>query len=117
MKQKDPKEKFDIIEHDILDEVFDDARYDMEAEINIPRLEQTTVEAAATRERWGKKAKVKKERKNKFGWAFFLSSMFIGIGITATTSAPLGIFMGMGIGFLFFVDPIYNKVMDLIDRL
>ncbi|MEM7367091.1 MAG: hypothetical protein AAF587_00750 [Bacteroidota bacterium] len=116
MKKKDPKEKFEIIEHDLLDEVFDDQHYDMEAEINIPRLEQTTIEAEATRAKWGKKATVKKERKNKFGWAFFLSAMFIGVGLTATFETPLGIFLGMGIGFLFFVDPIYNKVMDKIDK-
>jgi hypothetical protein len=56
-------------------------------------------------------------RKNKYGWAFFLCSMFIGLGITASLGHPLGLFLGLGIGFLFFVDPIYEKVMSIIDRL
>ncbi len=55
--------------------------------------------------------------KNKYGWAFFLCSLFIGLGITASTAHPLGLFAGLGIGFLFFVDPIYEKVMRFIDRL
>lgn len=56
-------------------------------------------------------------RKNKYGWAFFLCSLFLGLGITATFESPLGLFGGLGIGFLFFVDPIYEKMMSLIDRI
>lgn len=57
----------------------------------------------------------KKERR--FGWAFFLASMFIGLGVTTVSSEPIALFLGMGIGFLFFVDPIYDKMMDIINRL
>ncbi len=53
----------------------------------------------------------------KYSWAFFLASLFIGIGITATVDAPLPLFLGMGMGFLFFVDPIYEKTMEIINRL
>lgn len=116
MRKKEQKEKFDIIEHELFEDPFDDAQYDMEAEVNIPRLEQTSVEAEETRRRRRKKPpRVKKERKNKFGWAFFLCSMFMGIAITATTGIPAGVLGGIGVGFLFFVDPIYEKVMDKIE--
>lgn len=56
-------------------------------------------------------------RKNKYGWAFFLCSLFLGLGLTATLEHPLPLFAGLGIGFLFFVDPIYEKIMSIIDRL
>jgi len=58
--------------------------------------------------------KTGKKEKN-YGWAFFLASMFIGLGITATSEAPMGLFAGMGIGFLFFVPPIYKKVMSFFE--
>jgi hypothetical protein len=63
------------------------------------------------------KNRQKSKTKNKYGWAFFLFSLFTGLGITATIGEPLGLFMGLGIGFLFFVDPIYEKVMSILDRL
>ncbi|RMG23169.1 MAG: hypothetical protein D6730_14980 [Bacteroidetes bacterium] len=62
-----------------------------------------------------REAKANKEPK--YNWAFFLASLFIGIGFTATFGPPLGIFLGLGIGFLFFVDPIYEKIMDRIKEL
>jgi hypothetical protein len=43
--------------------------------------------------------------------------MFSGIAVTATFGTPAGVLLGMGFGFLFFVDPIYQKVMDKIDKL
>lgn len=53
-------------------------------------------------------------KKKKYNWAFFLASMFIGLGITATTGGPFGLFGGLGVGFLFFVDPIYDRVMRIV---
>ena len=54
------------------------------------------------------------QKKKKHNWAFFLASLFIGLGITATTEGPMGLFGGLGIGFLFFVDPIYDRVMRIV---
>ncbi|MFK7972033.1 MAG: hypothetical protein AB8F95_16820 [Bacteroidia bacterium] len=71
--------------------------------------------ANRTRTRNEENTEGKPARKNKHGWAFFLCSLFIGLGITATTEAPIGLFGGLGVGFLFFVDPIYQRVMDLFE--
>lgn len=56
--------------------------------------------------------------KKKYHWAFFLCTMFIGIGITATlpSSPPIGVLGGIGLGFLFFVDPIHDKVIRWLER-
>jgi hypothetical protein len=43
--------------------------------------------------------------------------MFLGLGMTTVLDHPIGIMMGLGFGFLFFVKPIYEKTMDLIERL
>ncbi|MEM6768676.1 MAG: hypothetical protein AAF655_27300, partial [Bacteroidota bacterium] len=53
-----------------------------------------------------------KKGEPKYGWSFFLASLFIGLGITATIDAPLPLFLGLAVGFLFFVDPIYEKAME-----
>jgi hypothetical protein len=117
----DPREKFEVVEVEVFeeDQAMDVTGYDPEAEINIPQNYQreNISEETQTRRRRRKKSDEKKYRKNKYGWAFFLCSMFLGIGITATTGAPLGIFGGMGVGFLFFVDPIYDKFMDKLENL
>jgi hypothetical protein len=100
-KKKDP---FDIVEHRVNEnnqEFFDDLRMDEE---------EDAIEKMRERERMEEPPK---EKANKYGWAFFLASMFIGIGITATIGAPLPLFVGMGVGFLFFVDPIYERFMQL----
>ena len=67
------------------------------------------------------KAKMKSERNKsregrlpRYGWAFFLCSMLIGLGITIPSDGPTALFIGMGIGFLFLVDPIYDKVIQAI---
>ena len=63
----------------------------------------------------GKKAKkVKKKKARKYKWAFFLASMFTGIGVTAVTDFPLFLFLGMGLGFLFFADPVYDRVVGAL---
>ncbi|MBX7241726.1 MAG: hypothetical protein K1X92_08250 [Bacteroidia bacterium] len=58
-----------------------------------------------------------KEKKKHYGWAFFLASMFTGIAIGEALNADSFVLLGMGMGFLFFVDPIYQKVMDKIEKL
>ena len=107
--------KFDIFEHEILEgdqNLAEERKLNPEAEIYVP------IEATDTRTRRRKKApKVKKTRKNKFGWAFFLCSMFFGVALTATLGTPFYVLAGLGVGFLFFVDPIYNKVMEKIENL
>ncbi|MEM8890767.1 MAG: hypothetical protein AAGD28_22510 [Bacteroidota bacterium] len=107
--------KFDIVEHEILEgdqNLAVEKHLNPEAEIYVP------VEVTETRSRRKtRKPKLKKVRKNKFGWAFFLCSMFMGIALTATFETPFFIMAGMGLGFLFFVDPIYNKVMEKIDNI
>ena len=52
----------------------------------------------------------------KYNWAFFCASMFLGIGIGEAIGVDSAVLFGMGIGFLFFVDPIYQKVMNKIDK-
>lgn len=106
---------FDIVEHEILEgnlDLAEERKLNPEAEIYIP------VEATETRSRRRFKApKVRKERKNKFGWAFFVCSVMMGVALTATLETPFFILAGIGLGFLFFVDPIYNKVMEFIERM
>ena len=106
---------FDIVEHEILEgdlTLADERRLNPEAEIYIP------VEATETRTRKKLRTpKVKKVRKNKFGWAFFLCSLMMGLALTATLETPFFLFAGLAFGFLFFVDPIYNKLMEKIDQL
>ncbi len=58
-----------------------------------------------------------KEKKKHYGWAFFLASMFTGIAIGEALDMGSFVLFGMGMGFLFFVDPIYQKVMDKIEKL
>lgn len=57
-----------------------------------------------------------KKEKN-FSPFFFLASLFIGIGLTATFEIPIFLFVGLGLGFLFFVEPIYKKLMEKITEL
>lgn len=124
MQFADGKEKFDIVEVEVFDEE-DDASlatgYDAEAPVRVPREEQRTDRVTQTREEMRQRRRDRQRRKDpkvkKYNWAFFLASMFVGLAITTVTEAPVGLFIGMGLGFLFFVDPIYEKVMEKIDRL
>ena len=107
--------KYDIVEHEILEgdlNLAEERHLDPEAEIYIP------LEATETKTRNRARApRIKKVRKNKYGWAMFLCSLMLGLAGTATLNTPLYLFVGLGIGFLFFVDPIYNKVLEIIDRI
>lgn len=119
MKFSEPNDKFDIVEVEVFEEVeaMDATHMDAEAEIVLPRSSENETTTTQTRRRRRERPAERKFRKNKYGWAFFLCSMFLGIGITATTGAPMGVLGGMGVGFLFFVDPIYDKVMNKIENL
>ncbi len=110
MSFKGNKEKFEILEQD----VFDSELVDLESDISNIRSQES--ETTRTAERTDAPEGTRKG-KNKFGWAFFLFFLFSGLGFTATFDSPLGLFLGMGTGFLFFVDPIYEKVMSLINRI
>ena len=106
-KNEDP---FEVREHRVReqseDQFLDDLRID-------DYQEEDAIEQIRARERYRPE---RKQRKNKYGWAFFLFSLFLGLGFTATTNNPIGLFAGLGTGFLFFVDPIYDKVMRAIER-
>ena len=58
------------------------------------------------------KAKMKSERNKhkgiripRYGWVLFLCSTLIGLGISIYAGGPTALFIGMGIGLLFLVDP------------
>ena len=110
MSFKYNEDPFEVREHRVRDkseeEYLDDLRID-------DYQEEDAIEQIRMRERYRPEAK---KRKNKYGWAFFLFSLFIGLGITATTNHPMGLFTGLGTGFLFFVDPIYDKIMRALER-
>lgn len=75
-----------------------------------PRIEeQTRTQTAFQDNRRGEKPK-------KYNWAFFVACMFMGIGLSKIVHNPAMVMMGMSVGFLFFVDPIYQKVMDKIEK-
>lgn len=118
MQFSDPEDKFKIVEVEVFDEdnYDDDKKYNAEASVVIPRTQNQENENTTTRRKTRETPKETSQRKNRYGWAFFLSSLFLGVGITATTELPMGIFAGLSIGFLFFVDPIYDRVMDMIEK-
>lgn len=116
--EQSEKDNFEVIEV----EVHDDGTLD-QADIHRSLNEEARdteqpVTRTRTRTRERRRERVIPEKKNKYGWAFFLAFMFSGLGLSiATNTMPLGLFLGMAIGFLFFVDPIYQKVMEKIDKL
>lgn len=75
------------------------------------------VSERANRREHMKQAAYAQPKEKKYHWAFFLCMLFLGVGVTATTDHPIGVMWGLGFGFLFFVDPIYQKVMQIIERL
>ena len=58
--------------------------------------------------------KYRHKKPPKYNWAFFLCCFFVGLAIAIPSEGPTAMFIGMGLGFLFFVDPIYEKVMQII---
>lgn len=59
----------------------------------------------------------KPEKEKKYNWAFFCASMFMGIALGEMMNVDSFVLFGIGGGFLFFVDPIYQKVMDKINKM
>ncbi|MEM7658487.1 MAG: hypothetical protein AAF399_20335 [Bacteroidota bacterium] len=116
-KFNDPQERFDVFEHDIVDADIQDEGYDAEAEVQIAGQGQRLSNREKRKQRRREKKARKAAQEDNYGWAFFLSSMFLGVGVTTLLDHPIGVMMGMAIGFLFFVKPFYQKVMDLIDRI
>lgn len=102
--------KFDIKEYEIRE---DGDKYDPEARVQLP--EQTVI-YETKRERRRRKNKEKQQRPKKYHWAFFLSCVCFGMIGPVAANAPSTIFLGAGIGFLFFVDPIYERVISIFER-
>ena len=58
--------------------------------------------------------KYREKKEEEYHWFFFLCSTLIGLALAVATDGPTALFLGIGLGFLFFVDPVYQKVMQLI---
>lgn len=102
--------KFDIQEFEISEE---GRHYDPEARVKIPERE---VVYETRRERRRRKKAEKGPKQKKYHWAFFLSCVCFGLIGPVAANAPSTIFLGAGIGFLFFVDPIYERVISIFER-
>lgn len=125
MSFPESERKFEIVEVDVFEEndlIERDVSHigveDPPASVN-KNQDTTAFQESVRRRNWQTGRNNSKTRKNKYGWAFFLCSFFIGLGLTATLPGepPLAFFGGLGIGFLFFVDPIYQKLMEKIENL
>lgn len=85
---------------------FDDPFFQKEGEL-VP-LKKSSIEQEDS-------TKLQKPYKRKrFGWAFMVASTMLGVGLTASTSIPVFVLGGIGLGFLFFVHPIHDRVVDLL---
>ncbi|TAE53417.1 MAG: hypothetical protein EAZ89_07445 [Bacteroidetes bacterium] len=115
MKFSDPNEKFEVVEVEMLESDATTNRMNPEAAVRVGNISYAQ-EAEDVRPR-EKQAKAKLENKTPYAWAFFLFCLFAGLSFTATGNGPQGLFLGLGTGFLFFIEPIYNKLMRLIDKI
>ncbi len=102
------------VEEERLDEVTDKADIHRNLQESQPSYQE---QRSRVRKSGKSSSKVRKEEEKRYGWAFFLASLFTGLGITTITDVPVALFVGLAVGFLFFVDPIYDKVMEIIQRL
>jgi hypothetical protein len=59
----------------------------------------------------------KKEKKLKYAWLFFIASIMITKAISHTLHIHGVSGLGVGIGLLFFIPNVYNKVMEKINNL
>jgi len=76
----------------------------------------TAIEEVRYREdQWEKR--LRKKSKKPYAPYMFLSCLFLGVGMTATFDVPIFLFAGLSAGFLSFVDPVYDKIMDKLDKL
>lgn len=118
MRQKYPKEKFKVVEVEVYEQDPSLAKgYDPEARVVIPVAAEVLQEEESTQTRNKSAKKAKEENKTPHAWAFFLFCLFAGISTTTLIEHPAGVLLGLGTGYLFFVEPIYNKVMSMLDRL
>ena len=110
------KNKFDVFEVEVWEEEEeqDIPQSEIHNNLNESQKDQQALQSRTTHQRRQRRVK-RKTKEKKYNWAFFLASLFIGLGVTATFDAPFGLFAGLGIGFLFFVDPIYEKVMQRLN--
>lgn len=113
--------KFDVSEHEVYDPLPD---YELAGKLEVDESEREPErrreyqgQSDTTRWRSDQVESSKKKNKTPYAWAFFLCSLFLGLGFTATFEAPFGIMAGLGLGYLFFVPQIYDKVMRLLDRI
>lgn len=116
------KNKFDVFEVEVWEEEEEQEipqseihHSEIHHNLNESHKDQQALQSRTTHQRRQRRVKRKKTKEKKYNWAFFLASLFIGLGVTATFDAPFGLFAGLGIGFLFFVDPIYEKVMQRLN--
>jgi hypothetical protein len=81
------------------------------------RIRETMRERVETNEDWYEyKGRRKPRRVKKYAPFFFLACLFSGIAFTATVESPAGVLLGLAFGFLSFVDPIYEKIMEKITK-
>jgi hypothetical protein len=88
-----------------------DEALDSDLNRNLERIDVTTAQ-----KQW-QQVKKEKDPKKKYAAYMFLFCLFTGLGFTATFDVPVFLFMGLGTGFLAFIDPIYEKIMDKINSL
>lgn len=104
--------RFDINEFEIDEE---GRRRDPEARVKIPQMERAQ-ERESKRERRARKRQERASRPKKYNWAFFVACCCFGMIGPVAANEPGTIFLGAGIGFLFFVDPIYERVISVFER-
>lgn len=112
MHFEEKEKKFDIHEFEIAE---DEQRHNPEAEVRLPGAERSA-EASASRSQ-SRSRKEKEKKPPTYNWAFFVASFMFGLAATATFDIPGPLFIGMGVGFLFFVEPFYQRVMAWIEKL
>ncbi len=112
MHFEEKEKKFDIREFEIAE---NDGRQNPEAEVRLPENEQS---AEATESRSRNRSRKEKEKKPvSYNGAFFVASIMFGMAATVTFEIPAPLFVAMGVGFLFFVDPFYQRIMSWIEKL
>lgn len=77
------------------------------------QYEYKTYKAQLKAELKAEQMKYKANKPKKYHWAFFLSSTLIGLGVgIGVVDNPAPLFIGAGLGLLFFIDPIYDQIVD-----
>lgn len=63
-----------------------------------------------------KEQRIAKKKANGYKGLFFAMSLLIGVGIARLTDTKELVMFGLAFGFLFFIDPFYEKVMKKIEN-